>query len=149
MDENKTVELSDGRVMLNSRTADGPYRMVSYSEDGGETYSDPAPDHDLVDPANNAGIVRYDADAQEGTPEARRLLFTNTDHESSRQNLTVRMSCDDGGSWPVSRALETGAAGYSTVVSLGDDEFGVLYERGDYEHITFARFNSAWLGESC
>ena len=149
MDENKTVELSDGRIMLNSRTADGPYRLVSYSEDGGETYSDPVPDHDLVDPTNNAAIVRYDADAQAGTPEARRLLFTNTDHESSRQNLTVRMSCDDGGSWPVSRTLESGAAGYSTVVSLGDDEFGVLYERGNHEHITFARFNSAWLGESC
>lgn len=149
MDENKTVELSDGRVMLNSRTTEGPYRLVSYSEDGGETYSDPVPDHDLVDPANNAGIVRYDADAQEGTPKARRLLFTNTDHESSRQNLTVRMSCDDGGSWPASRVLEAGASGYSTVVSLGDDEFGVLYERGDHEHITFAKFNSAWLGESC
>ncbi|WP_017608691.1 sialidase family protein [Nocardiopsis xinjiangensis] len=93
--------------------------------------------------------MRYDADARAGTPEARRLLFTNTAHETSRQNLTVRMSCDDGGSWPVSRTLESGAAGYSAVVSLGENEFGVLYERGNHEHITFARFSSAWLGGSC
>lgn len=149
MDENKTAELADGRIMLNSRTAEGPYRLVSYSEDGGETYSDPVPDHTLVDPANNGALVRYDADAEEGTAEAHQLLFTNTAHASSRENLTVRMSCDDGENWPVSRVIDEGEAAYSTIVALGDDEFGVLYERGDVEHITFARFNAAWLGEDC
>lgn len=149
MDENKTVELADGRVMLNSRTPQGPYRLVAYSEDGGVTYSDPVPDTTLVDPTNNGAVLRYDADAPEGTPEAHRLLFTNTAHATSRQNLTVRMSCDDGGTWPVSRTLEAGAAGYSTVVALDDGEFGVLYERGGTQHITFARFNSAWLGQDC
>ena len=149
MDENKTVELADGRVMLNSRTPDGPYRLVAYSEDGGRTYGEPVPDHDLIDPTNNGALIRYDADAQEGTDRAHKLLFTNTAHESSRENLTVRMSCDDGGTWPVAKAIDPGAAAYSTIVPLGDDEFGVLYERGNVEHITFARFNSAWLGEDC
>lgn len=149
MDENKTVELADGRVMLNSRTSEGPYRLIAYSEDGGETYGDPVPDHELIDPTNNAGLIRYDADAEEGTDRAHKLLFTNTRHESSRENLTVNMSCDDGETWPVARAIDRGAAAYSTIVPLGDDEFGVLYERGDVEHITFLRFNSAWLEEDC
>ncbi|WP_026117615.1 sialidase family protein [Nocardiopsis alkaliphila] len=149
MDENKTVELADGRIMLNSRTAQGPYRLVAYSEDGGRTYSDPVPDHDLVDPTNNGAVVRYDPKAPMGWPEAHKLLFTNTNHASSRQNLTVRMSCDDGQSWPVSKVLDPGAAAYSTIVPLGSDEFGVLYERGNVEHITFARFNAGWLGGDC
>lgn len=149
MDENKTVELADGRLMLNSRTPEGPYRLVAYSEDGGQTYSDPVPDHALVDPTNNAALIRYDADAAPGTAEADQLLFTNTAHANSRENLTVRMSCDNGGSWPVSKVIDSGAAAYSTIVALGDDEFGVLYERGNVEHITFARFNADWLGEGC
>lgn len=149
MDENKTVELSDGRVMLNSRTPQGPYRLVAYSEDGGRTYGDPVPDHDLVDPTNNGAIVRYDPDAAAGTPEGDALLFTNTAHATSRQNLTVRMSCDNGQTWPVSKVIEEGASAYSTIVALGDGEFGVLYERGNVEHITFARFNTEWLGQTC
>lgn len=147
MDENKTVELADGRVMLNSRTSEGPYRLIAYSEDGGQTYSDPVPDHELVDPTNNGAVIRYDADAPAGTEQAHKLLFTNTRHESSRENLSVRMSCDDGGTWPIARAIERGPAAYSTIVPLGNDEFGVLYERGDVEHITFLRFNIAWLGD--
>ena len=46
MDENKTVELSDGRVMLNSRDGAGAnphFRKVAYSSDGGLTYSTPLP----------------------------------------------------------------------------------------------------------
>lgn len=56
------------------------------------------------------------------------------------------MSCDDGETWPVSKVLDPGAAAYSTIVPLGHGEFGVLYERGNVEHITFARFNADWLG---
>lgn len=149
MDENKTVELADGRLMMNSRTAEGPYRKVAYSEDGGETYSEPVPERTLVDPGNNGAITRYDPGAAPGSTEAEQLLFTNTAHATSRQNLTVRMSCDSGQTWPISKSVDEGAAAYSTIVPLGEGEFGVLYERGDIEHITFARFNSAWLGEDC
>ncbi len=39
MDENKTVELSDGRVMLNSRdSSNGHFRKVAISTDGGHSY---------------------------------------------------------------------------------------------------------------
>ena len=45
MDENKTVELSDGRVMLNSRdSANGGYRKVAISSDGGASYGPVAQD---------------------------------------------------------------------------------------------------------
>lgn len=59
MDENKVVELSDGRLMMNSRANSGPKaRLVSYSEDGGASWSQPKADDTLIDPRNNGSIIR-------------------------------------------------------------------------------------------
>ncbi|EIE98909.1 exo-alpha-sialidase [Saccharomonospora glauca] len=149
MDENKTVELADGRIMLNSRTAGGDYRLVAYSTNGGVTYSSPIADDELVDPTNNAAIIRYDENATTSDPRSHWLMFSNTADPDQRRNLTVRMSCNDGESWPIAKTVESGAAGYSTLVELGNDSFGLLYERGAYEHLTFVRFNAAWLGADC
>lgn len=105
MDENKTVELSDGRVMLNSRdSARSGFRKVAISEDGGITYGEVTLDRELPDPANNAAILRAFPNAEEGTARAKALLFSNAASSSSRSNGTVRMSCDDGQTWPASRS---------------------------------------------
>ncbi len=142
LDENKTVELGDGRVMLNSRAK--PHRLVAFSTDGGLTYSEPRADETLVDPANNGAIIRYDPSAAPGSAGARRLVFSNTADTEERHNLTVRLSCDDGASWPASRTIEPGPSAYSTLVAFPDGDIGVLYERGRSEYITFARFAPDW-----
>lgn len=144
LDENKTVELRDGTVMLNSRAR--PYRRVARSMDGGVTYSDPRDDSTLVDPGNNGAIVRLDPAASPGDPRAAWLLFSNTASTTTRERLTVRMSCDDGATWTIARVIEPGAAAYSTLTPLPDGRIGVLYERGEYEAITFAAFDLEWLG---
>ncbi|MFC7794119.1 exo-alpha-sialidase [Streptomyces cinereoruber] len=149
MDENKTVELADGRIMLNSRTSSAKTRLVAYSDDGGTTYSAPAPDDELIDPTNNAAILRHDASAAAARPESHWLLFSNTASTTTRHNLTVRMSCNDGRSWPTSKVIEAGGTAYSTMTRLKDGSFGLLYESGPYQRITFARFNAAWLGADC
>lgn len=141
-DENKTVELSDGRVMLNSRAR--PYRLVALSTDGGRSYGAFRPDSALVDPANNGAIVRHDLDAPRGSDRARRLVFSNTADSTARRNLVVRFSCDDGASWPTSVVIEPGPAAYSTVTVLPGGDIGVLYERGPYETISFARVRPVW-----
>lgn len=51
-DENKTVELADGDVLLNSRAA--PRRLTARSSDGGATYTPFAADQNLPDPATTA-----------------------------------------------------------------------------------------------
>ncbi|MFG2136463.1 exo-alpha-sialidase [Streptomyces sp. NPDC048650] len=149
MDENKTVELADGDILLNSRTGSGTRRLVARSRDGGLTYSPPVADDELVDPVNNASILRYDPTAQPGRAPAHWLLFSNTASAAARRNLTVRLSCDDGRSWPVSRVVTPGPAAYSTLTRLQDGTFGLLYESGPYQRITFARFDGAWLGAGC
>ena len=150
LDENKAVELAGGRVMQNIRAFKGQrHRWVAYSEDGGIRFGAPVPERQLVDPRNNADIIRVHPDATPDSPEARMLLFSNTNHATKRVDLTVRLSCDSGKTWPVAKVLHAGPAMYSTMARLPDGSFGILYENGSNDGLTFARFNLAWLGGSC
>ncbi|CAL9379885.1 neuramidase [Streptomyces sp. DH-12] len=151
-DENKTVELSDGRVMLNNRSA--PYRTVAYSSDGGVTYTPFQQDTELPDPANNGSVMRFAPDVDASHPRAKWLMFSNTATTNSRSNLTVRLSCDNGQNWPVRKTVEAGSAAYSTLTPLGsgttgNDRVGMLWERANYRHITYSSFDLQWLGGVC
>ncbi|MBW7934236.1 MAG: exo-alpha-sialidase, partial [Gemmatimonadaceae bacterium] len=132
-DENKVVELSDGRLMLNSRAT--PHRKVAFSTDGGETWTGWRDEPQLQDPANNGAITRYDESARSAT--ARWLLFSNTDDPRERRNVTVKMSCDDGATWPFKTVVDSGPSAYSTIARLPDGALGVLYEQGPYKRIVF------------
>ena len=60
----------------------------------------------------------------------------------------MRLSYDDGATWPVAKLLHAGPAAYSALAVLPDGRIGCLYERGQksaYERITFARFGLDWL----
>jgi len=66
-DENKVVELSDGRLLLNSRTqGTAGQRLEAISYDGGQTWGPFRHNWDLTDPRNNASIIR----AFPGTPNS-------------------------------------------------------------------------------
>ncbi|MFB7456788.1 exo-alpha-sialidase [Streptomyces sp. NPDC056188] len=147
MDENKTVELSDGRVMLNSRDSGrSGYRKVAISDDGGVTYGTVTIDRELPDPANNASIVRAFPNAPKGSARAKVLLFSNAGSTGQRANGTVRMSFDDGETWPVARVFQPAGMAYSTLATLPDGKVGLLYEPdGGNGGIRFARFSLAWL----
>jgi sialidase-1 len=65
-----------------------------------------------------------------------------------RVKMTIRMSYDEGESWPVAKLLNDGPSAYSSLAVLPDQSIGCLYERGKespYEKITFARFSLEWL----
>jgi sialidase-1 len=62
--------------------------------------------------------------------------------------MTVRLSYDEGKTWPVSRILHAGPAAYSSLAVLPNADIACLYEAGNsnpYETITFARFTPDWL----
>ncbi|MFE5409461.1 exo-alpha-sialidase [Microbacterium sp. NPDC056569] len=152
MDENKVVELSDGRVLLNSRDSDnGRYRKVAMSTDGGATYGAVTQDLELPDPTNNASIVRLHPDAAEGTADARKLLFTNSNNgaNGNRVNGAVRVSCDDGQTWPGLRGIDTGSFAYSSATVLDDGRIGVLWERNYTSDMPFSSFDEAWINYVC
>lgn len=147
-DENKVVELSDGSLMLNSRTSGGEglgYRIVGTSKDGGETWQDFRVDKNLIDPSNNAQIIRAFPNAKPGSAKAKVLLFSNTKSHVDRSNGTLWISYDDGNTWAASKTFRKGGTGYSTIAVLSDGNIGILYEPAMWADIGFTTTNIAWL----
>lgn len=141
--ESQIAELSDGRLLLNMRNHPPKpenVRMVAFSADGGRTLTPARPDRALVEPPAQASLIAVGE---------RRVLFANP-ASTKRERMTVRLSEDDGATWPASRVLHDGPAAYSSLAALADGAVGVLFERGarsPYERITLARFTLAWLAE--
>jgi len=147
--ESQVVELDDGRLMVNMRNHPPKpenFRMVATSADGGQTLSAAYPDRALIEPPAQASILRM---TSAKTQDRSRLLFANP-ASRKRERLTVRLSYDEGKSWPVARVVHEGPAAYSSLAVLGDRSVGLLFERGErspYERITFARLTLEWLTE--
>ncbi|GAA1888453.1 hypothetical protein GCM10009715_37930 [Paeniglutamicibacter psychrophenolicus] len=150
MDENKVVELSDGRVMLNSRdSSNGGYRKVAISTDGGHSYSEPRQDKNLPDPTNNAHITQLHPGAAAGSADAEKLLYTGANSQTGRQNVSARVSCDDGATWPGLRTIRHGFSAYSSSTALADGKIGVLYEGNYTDSMPFASFDEEWINYVC
>ncbi len=150
MDENKVVELSDGRLMLNSRdSSGGGYRKVAISSDGGNSYSEVTIDKNLPDPTNNAHITQMFPEAPANSSQAKKLLYTGANSQSSRANVSARVSCDDGQTWPGLRTIRRGFSAYSVADPLDDGRFGVFYEASYTNSMQFASFDEDWLNYVC
>ncbi len=147
VNECQAVELQDGTVMINMRNYDRSQtaRAVATSTDGGATWSTVRHDPVLVEPICQASFLRY---TMRPVDDRNRLLFSNPAHADQRRDMTVRMSYDEGRTWPVQRVLWTGPAAYSSLAILPDGRIACLFEAGDrqpYERITVACFDRDWL----
>ncbi len=151
-DECQAVELSDGTLMLNLRGNMGmSCRGVAISRNGGQTWSSFRWDRALNECPCQASIVRYSLG---GRGEKSRLLFANPDNVGEkfgileRTRMTVRLSYDEGKTWPVKRLIHAGPSSYSGLVRLPDGDIGLLLEGGEKhrrEWIRFVRFSLSWL----
>lgn len=94
---------------------------VATSPDGATRWTRPRFDPALVDPVCMASICRLTAS---GSSDRNRLVFSNPNDGQTRRNLTIRLSYDEGGSWPVARTLEPGVSAYSDLAAGPD---GALY----------------------
>jgi sialidase-1 len=158
--ESQAVELADGTLMLNWREQNyrgqsAGCRGVAFSKDGGESWSAPALLPALPETPCQASMVRYSL-AECGNGRSR-LLFSNPNSStcgevhSERRRMTVRMSCDEGQTWPVSKLINSGPSAYSCLAVLPDGRIGLLYECGEahpYERIRLAVFSLEWLIET-
>ena len=72
------------------------------------------------------------------------LLFSNPNGKN-RLNLTVKLSDDEGRTWSAGRSVYAGSSAYSCLAALPDGRIGVLYERDDYQKLTFASLTLQWL----
>lgn len=149
-DESKAVELSDGTILQNSRPDAGGYRFLSTSTDGGQTFSHAGTNPQLIDPHVNGDEIRVNPRTQGEHRDW--LLFVNPASQIARTNLTVRLSCDNGATWPISKVLHAGPSGYPAAAMLPDGRVGVFYEggTGSYtEALRFVSFGLDDLGAHC
>ncbi len=147
MNECQVVELARpaGKLLLNMRSyREQGCRAESFSTDGGLTWTPPQDQPALIEPKAQASLIRqaWPQDERSGI-----VLFSNPADRSQRVRMTVRLSNDDGKTWPRALVLHEDFSAYSSLVPLSATEVGLLYERGEgakrksYEKITFARFN--------
>lgn len=142
-DECQLVELGDQRLMIDIRQQSGPHRWLATSSDGGRTWSAARPG-EKVTPVCCA-MERYPAPA--GVP-GRDLIVWTGPRGPGRANLVVRVSSDEGLTFPRERLIAAGHAAYSDLAILKDGTVGVLWERGvdrGYEFISFTRLDRRWL----
>lgn len=146
--ETMLAELSDGRVMLVTRSVSKPNRkIITLSPDGATGWSKPAFHEQLWEPICMASIVAHPAGA---------LLFSNPhtlglDKEGKekpagrgkRENLSLKLSRDDGKTWPMSKTLDPGPSAYSDLAVLPDGTVLCLWETKN--DIQCARFNLEWV----
>ncbi|MBM3889673.1 MAG: exo-alpha-sialidase [Verrucomicrobia bacterium] len=139
-DENQVVELADGRILMDYRQVKGPNRWFATSSDGGRTWSKPRPGLPTTPVA--CAIERYTLKA--AGDDRDRILWTGP-LGPGRAKLVVRVSCDEGETFPRERLISEEPAAYSDLTILKDKTVGVLWERANYKFITFTRFNREFL----
>jgi sialidase-1 len=102
-----------------------------------------------------ASIVRLSA---RPVSDRNRILFSNPDSlvprpntsgvpgsARARQNLSLKVSYDEGETWPVNRVLEAGPSAYSDLAVLPDGTILCFYEQE--KRLMLARCNLEWLSD--
>lgn len=139
--ECSAAELSEGGLMLNARNQKGDIRsrIVATSKNGGESWDRIYFDPQLPDPVCEGTILNI------GKKKGKQVLaFCNAADTSERNNLTLRISFDEGISWPLAFPIDknpenkkSAFTAYSDIVRLSKNRIGVLYERDNYAQIVF------------
>lgn len=139
--ESTAVELSDNKLMMNSRNQKGDQkaRIVSISNDGGQTWDNIYFDEHLPDPINQGSLLLLESNKNGNT-----IAFINAADTIQRDNLTLRLSYNDGKSWAASYLVDKNPkistvdyTAYSDIVKIDDNKIGILYEINNYKEILF------------
>lgn len=136
VNESTVAELSNGRLMLNMRNASkSRHRQIAISRNAGKKWSTIYPDTTLIEPVCEGNLIRYKFP---GKKEA--LLFSNPASTTSRTQMTVRISYDNGKTWPLKKLVYEGPSAYSCLTVLPNGNPALFYEAGyqrPYEGIVF------------
>ena len=153
-DEAKMVELEDGDILMSIRNPSKGNRIFCKSTDRGQTWGKAYFETELKDPACNGDIIRYSYSTDEGSEGKSRLLHSLPESTTTRENVTVYLSEDDGETWPIKKRLVDGYSAYSSLTVLPDGTIGALVEEGKWDsnlpgedgfQLVFYRFTMDWL----
>jgi sialidase-1 len=139
--ESMAAEISGGRLLFNARNQKGDIRarIVATSANGGQNWDTTYFDTQLPDPVCQGSILTIGKKRKKNI-----LAFCNAADEKRRDNLTLRISYDDGKTWSRSLLVHKGSdpkqadpAAYSDIVLVNKKTIGVLYEKNGYSTIHF------------
>lgn len=142
--EATAAPLSGNKLMMNARNQKGDVkaRIVARSEDGGQTWNSISIDKNLPDPVCEGSLLEL------GMKKGKQLLaFCNAADTIRRNNLTLRISDDEGLSWKKNILIDGSPdnkkdfTAYSDIVKINKKLIGVLYERNGYGEIVFTSIN--------
>lgn len=141
--ESTAAVLSNDRLIFNSRNQAGNVRsrIVAYSSNGGISWDTAYYDRQLIDPVCEGSILEL------GIHKGKQVLaFCNAADTLQRNHLTLRISFDEGKTWPKKFPIYHGQtaakkgfdfAAYSDLVLINKRRIGVLYEKDNYSSIHF------------
>lgn len=161
-DESKVVELNDGRILMSIRHQGGGERFytisdnvptkdepVSWTQKNTSTCDSWA---DMIEPACNGDIVRYTSTIDGFDKD--RILHTVPNDRSTRQNVSMFISYDEGKTWSIKKTLCKALSAYSSIAILNDGTIGVYLEdriynpnQDEYDVYSthFLNFSLDWL----
>lgn len=95
-------------------------------------------DTELEDPTCFGALTLYDAST---------LLFINAANQTSRENITIKISYDDGQTWPVQKTLVKEKGGYADIVVDSDKTIYSFVEKPgkDTYSLYLYRYDLKWL----
>jgi sialidase-1 len=135
--------LSNGRLLLNARNQKGDVksRITAISKNGGESFDTIYFDNKLPDPICEGALLNVGIKNKKSV-----LAFVNAADTIDRNNLTLKISFDEGFSWPIHKLIDgisnsakqhQDYTAYSDLVKTGKREIGVLYEKDNYSKIVY------------
>ena len=131
--ESQVVELADGSLMLNMRddrgrqNPEGGFRSVAITRDLGKSWTEhPTSAKALVEPVCMGSLIKAEYKGKDI------LFFSNPAvPKGPRREITLKVSLDDGMSWPESYHMllnEDLCFGYSCLTQIDAETLGILYE---------------------
>jgi len=135
--ENMIVQLADGSILLNARygqnrgdMSENNGRVINTTNNLGESWTvHPTSRKALIEPACMASIHKHEY--FENGQKKSILLFSNPNSRTDRNHMTIKVSFDDGNTWPEKYWIlldEGKGRGYSCLTSINEQTIGILYE---------------------
>ncbi|GDY19282.1 sialidase [Verrucomicrobiota bacterium] len=160
--ECQIAERRDGSLYINTRNQSGqnwsfrPFgtnappvgpqynqRLTAVSTDAGKSWGKVTTDPQLYEGICQGFVYSWPTDKPEDKP----LWMFSNPASPKRRDLTIRISHDEGRTWPAARLIQEGASEYSCLTRLPDGQLGCLYERWEDKNIRifWVRVPLPWL----
>ena len=147
-DEPKTLERNNGDLAISVRSSG--YNYYNYTSDDGATWHKPWRTRFTTGISGKAcdGEYMVWCSTVEGNPWD--IAFQTLPNNSSRQNVSIALSTDEGETFGTPKTICPRGSAYSAAVVLPDGTLGVYYEEngvfGGYT-MRFVRFSLDWASD--